>query len=87
MKFENTFLSREHRYWLGIETESGEHFAAIPVSNQMVDYVEAYRISDAEYQKFLADGGAALDFVEGCRRREHDGRLFLRPGADRGTPM
>ncbi len=35
MKFENSFLSREHRYWLGIETESGEHFAAIPVSNQI----------------------------------------------------
>jgi len=41
MKFENSFLSREHRYWLGVEAESGTNFAAIPVANQQIDYIEA----------------------------------------------
>lgn len=87
MKFENTYLSREHRYWLGIETESGDYFASIPVSNRMVDYVEAYRITEEEYERFFSDERAAIDFIEGCRRREHDERLFLQPGTDRGTPL
>lgn len=40
MKFENSFLSRQHHYWLGIEKESGDYFLSIPVTNNMVDYVE-----------------------------------------------
>ncbi|WP_205873999.1 hypothetical protein [Mycobacterium camsae] len=86
MKFINTYLSKEHRYWLGTESDSGSHFAAIPVSNQMVDYIESYRITPAEYEAFLHDEAAALEFVESCRRREQDDRLFMPPGADRGTP-
>jgi hypothetical protein len=86
MKFENTYLSKDHRYWLGIETESGTHFASIPVSNQMVDYVEAYKITDEEYSTFLADVDAAAAFVDSCRRHERDDRLFLEPGSDRGAP-
>lgn len=55
MKFETTFKSREHRYWLGLEVTSGRHFAAIPVSNRMVDYAEYYALFDDEYRAFLAD--------------------------------
>lgn len=86
MKFVNTYFSQEHDYWLGIESDSGCHFAAIPVSNQMVDYDESYRITDIEYETFLNDPSAAVEFVESCRRREQDDRLFLQPGRDRGTP-
>ncbi len=63
MKFENTFLSREHRYWLGVEKESGDYFLAIPVANNMVDYVEAYRLSAEEYGAFLEQRSAAINFV------------------------
>ncbi|HNM86848.1 MAG TPA: hypothetical protein PKI77_20280 [Mycobacterium sp.] len=87
MRFKNNYLSREHRYWLGVETESGDYFAAIPVANQMVDYIESYRISAEEYEKFMNDQNAAVDFVESCRRREQDARLFMQPGTDRGTPV
>ncbi|KUH81289.1 hypothetical protein AU186_12940 [Mycobacterium sp. GA-1999] len=87
MRFENAFVSREHRYSLGVETETGDHFAAIPVANQMVDYIESYRISDDEYESFLRDPDLALEFIESCRRREQDDRLFMRPGSDRGTPV
>jgi hypothetical protein len=71
----------------GVEVESGCHFAAIPVANRVVDYIENYKISDTEYESFLKDHTTAIDFVESCRRREQDNRLFLRPGRDRGTPM
>lgn len=87
MTFQNTYMSREHKYWLGVETESGAHYAAIPVANQMVDYIEEYRLSDAEYEKFLANPSAAIEFVESCRRREQDARLFDQPGSSRGTPV
>jgi hypothetical protein len=86
MKFENSFLSREHRYWLGVETESGAHFVAIPVVNQQIDYVEAYRIGDDEYGHLLENPSVAIEFVEACRRREQDDRLFFPPGPDRGVP-
>lgn len=86
MSLVKTFFSEQHRFWLGIETESGVHFASIPVSNQMADYVEAYKITDAEYETFLADVDAAAAFVESCRRHEQDERLVLRPGSDRGVP-
>lgn len=86
MKFEHAFFSREERYELGVETESGTHYAAFPVTNRMIDYMEEYRISGAEYESFLADPSAAIEFIESCRRREQDERLFFQPGRDRGTP-
>jgi hypothetical protein len=86
MKFEKTFLSREHRYSLGVETQSGLHYVGIPVSNQLVDYVEYYKLADDEYEQFLEDQSLAVGFVESCRRREQDQRLFMQPGSDRGVP-
>jgi hypothetical protein len=86
MRFINTYLSKQHRYWLGVESDSGSHFAAIPVSNQMVDYIESYKISEHEYETFLNNESEAIEFIESCRRREQDDRLFLQPGSDRGTP-
>jgi hypothetical protein len=86
MKFEKAFVSREHRYALGLEAESGLHYVAIPVSNQLVDYMEAYKLTDDEYERFLGDQTQALEFVESCRRREQDERLFMQPGHDRGVP-
>jgi hypothetical protein len=86
MKFEKTFVSREHRYSLGVETDSGLHYMAIPVSNQMVDYMEYYKLSDDEYEVFLSDSSLALEYAESCRRRERDDGLFMQPGTDRGVP-
>lgn len=87
MKFENRFMSREHRYWLGIEQDSGRPYAAIPVTNGMIDYIESYWLTAEQYQEFLGDGAKALEFIEGCRRREHDDLLILKPGSNRGTPV
>ncbi len=86
MKFEDACVSTEHRYSLGVETDSDRRYLAIPVSNRMVDYLEYYALSDAEYGVFGEDASLARAFAESCRRREQDDRLFMQPGTDRGVP-
>jgi hypothetical protein len=86
MRFKDTYVSKEHRYWLGIDTKTGRYYAAIPVVNQMIDYVESYWISESQYKEFLENQPVAIEFVQGCRRREHDDLLVFKPGSDRGTP-
>lgn len=87
MKFEDTYFSKEDRYSLGIESTSGRHYVSIPVSNGIVDYEEYYEITPDEYQQFLSDKAAAVEFVESCRRHERDDRLIQKPGSNRGTPV
>lgn len=86
MKFETVVTSRENRYSLGVEMDSGLHYVAIPVSNQLVDYVEYYKLSGDEYERFMRDPHQAAEFVESCRDRSQDQRLFMKPGSDRGIP-
>lgn len=86
MKFEFTHFRRDHDYWLGRDPDSGGHLLGIPVSNAMVDYIEAYWIDAAEYADFLRNDGSAAEFADACRRREHDDRLTHKPGTDRGIP-
>ncbi|UAJ81653.1 hypothetical protein IT072_17560 [Leifsonia sp. ZF2019] len=81
------FTSREHRFSLGTDADSGTPYASLPVSNGVVDYEEYYRLSPEQYARFLADHGAALAFVEDCRRHEHDDLLLQQPGWNRGTPV
>lgn len=85
MKFEKDYLSREGRYSMGVESDSGIPYLAIPVSNQMTDYLEYYKLTDEEYRAFREDDSPADEFAESCRRRERDERLFMQPGTDRGV--
>ncbi|WP_232077715.1 hypothetical protein [Mycolicibacterium aichiense] len=71
---------------MGVDLEEGGYYASFPVSAQIVDYEECYRLTPAQYEHFMADHEAALDFVESCRRREHDELLIQKPGWNRGTP-
>jgi len=87
MKFRDEFFSREDRYSLGVEEESGRYYASFPVSNGVVDYEEYYELTPEQYASFLADPAAALAFVESCRRHEHDELLLQKPGWNRGTPI
>jgi hypothetical protein len=86
MAYEFTYFSIDHNYWLGIDPESGRHMIGIPVSNPMVDYIEAYWIGDAQYQLFRENQAMAIEFADACRRREHDDLLTHKPGRYRGTP-
>ena len=87
MTFEDAFSSRENRYSLGLETESGHRYLSIPVSNGLVDYEEYYALTPAAYDELGADAAAAARFAEACRRHEHDDLLVQQPGSNRGTPV
>lgn len=86
MKFQDTFVSRVDRYSLGVEVDSGMYYAAIPVSNRLVDYVEYYELTADEYERFSSEPPQAIIFVESCRKRQQDRRLLMKPGTDRGLP-
>lgn len=86
MRFEKSFSSREHHYSLAVELNSETHYLAIPVSNQLIDYLEYYRRAVCEFEAFRSDPSDAVQFAESCRRRRRDERLFIRPGNDRGVP-
>lgn len=87
MVYNDTFFSREDRYSIGIETASAQHYVSIPVSNGVFDYEEFYKISADQYQGFLDNRDAAIEFVESCRRHECDDLLIEKPGWNRGTPV
>lgn len=87
MRFSDVFVAREDRYSIGTELDSGGHYASIPVSNGVVDYEEYYAISAEQSDVFLSDTSAAIEFVEACRRHQHDDLLILKPGTNRGTPV
>ncbi|MDX1878931.1 hypothetical protein SBE55_14010 [Mycolicibacterium sp. 141076] len=86
MKFTDVYFSREHRYSIGIESESERHYVSIPVSNGLVDYEEYYAISPQQAAVFPSDESAAINFVAECQRHEHDDLLIQKPGTNRGTP-
>ena len=63
MVYNDTFVSTEHRYSIGIESDSQRYYVSIPVSNGILDYEEYYQIDSAQYEACLADQKAAIDFV------------------------
>ncbi|MFB6610028.1 hypothetical protein ACFCVO_06910 [Agromyces sp. NPDC056379] len=87
MKFRDEYFSREQRYSLGLEEESGRYFSSFPVSNGVVDYAEYYELTGEQYATFLANPTEALAFVDECRAHEHDDLLLQQPGRNRGTPI
>lgn len=86
MKFQDAFVSREMRFSLGVEEESGKYYLSIPVANRMVDYEEYYEIDRAAFERYRTDPTAAEGFLERIRKREADELLILKPGSDRGVP-
>jgi len=87
VKPQDAFFSREDRYSLGVDLETGRHYASLPVSNGVVDYEEYFELSDIQFAAFLVNRDEALAFVDACRRREHDELLMVQPGANRGTAV
>ena len=87
MKPRDEFFSRADRYSLGIDDESGRHFASLPVSTGVVDYEEFYELTDEQFAHFLSVPTDAVTFIEECRRREHDNLLMQKPGWNRGLPV
>ena len=87
MRPQDAFFSREDRYSLGIDLDSGRHYASIPVSNGIVDYEEYFVLTDEQYEEFLTEPAVALAFADECRRRERDELLMVTPGSNRGNAV
>lgn len=85
MRFRPIYASREHRYALERDGETGDPVLSIPVSNTLMDYTEWYVISESELDGFLSDEPSAQAFAKQCGNHEHDDRLVLKPGTDRGV--
>jgi hypothetical protein len=86
MKFKDISFSRENRFSIGIEEESGRYFLSIPVGNNLVSYEEYYEISKCNFNKYHEDMTSAHKFVEECRERLHDKLLMEKPPKNRGNP-
>lgn len=87
MTFNDEYFSAADRYSIGIESPSGRFYASIPVTNGVADYEEYYELTGAQFSKFMLDKESAVEFIEACRRREHDHLLLQKPGSNRGTPV
>ncbi|AXK63205.1 MULTISPECIES: hypothetical protein [Burkholderia] len=86
MKFKDIFFSREDRYAIGVELDSGTYYLSIPFVNGMVDYEEYYEITESQAKGFSENKALANEFADKCRNRLMDDSLIIKPGADRGTP-
>jgi hypothetical protein len=87
MKPRDEYFSREERYSLGVDEESGRFYASFPVNSSAVGYEEFYELNADQYREFLADPVTAIVFIEECRRHERDDLLMQKPGWNRGIPV
>ena len=86
MKFVDSYFSKELRFSVGQEIESGRYYLSIPVSNRLVDYEEYYEIPKELHDAFLTNIEPLVKFAAQCRARQCDEWLMLKPGSDRGVP-
>ncbi len=84
MKWNTVYVSRQRRFALEIDEESGRTFLSIPVKNNFVEYDEWYEVDAETFERYRADPTLAIEFAEQCKRREMDHLLLLPPGTDRG---
>jgi hypothetical protein len=85
MRFEDFFVSIEHRFSIGKEADSGKYYLSIPVSNGIVDYEEYYEITEKQAENLASNLEAEITFAEECRKRQKDDLLIVKPGASRGV--
>ena len=86
MRFRDDRVSREGRFAIGVDRQTGNPYLSIPVGNGLVDYEEYYRLTPDEHHCFVTDIAAVTAFAGECRQRLRDDRLILPPGRDRGEP-
>jgi hypothetical protein len=68
-RFRDTFLSREHRFSLGVDEWTGDYYLSTPVSgfNRAVEWEAYFVIDEEQHARFRADPAAADPFTELCR--------------------
>ena len=86
MRFKDHFFSKEDRYSLGLDTETGKFYLSIPVSNGLVDYEEYFEIGAKTFEELMEHPIQAIFLAEKCRKHEMDEKLIIKPGRLRGSP-
>ena len=85
MNFTVVYTNKSKRYSIGMEEESGRPYISFPVSNCRCDYEEYYAISEKMYNCFPENIPVLEIFINECKERKHDSKLFCKPGSDRGS--
>ena len=79
-RFQDTFISREHRFSLGIGHRTDRRYLSTPVSgvNRAVEWEAYFTITEGRFQDFQANPASTDAFTEDCRmgRNEH---LLIHP--------
>lgn len=77
-RFIDTFVSREHRFSLGQDSDSSGYYLSTPVSGAMLsaEYEAYFTIDAADYARFRATPSAAEAFLEACRMGQNHDRLI-----------
>jgi hypothetical protein len=86
MKFIDIFFSKENRFSVGIEQESGRYYLAIPVTTGIADYEEFYEINEQDFNKNNPDIDHLKKIAQLCRERKNDSKLILGPRNPRAIP-
>lgn len=86
MKLRDVFVSKEDRFAIEEDLETGAYYISFPVFNGLTEYSEFYKISKEELDLFLGNVNLLKDFVMNCKNRKMDERLLMKPGKVRGNP-
>ena len=87
MPFNDTYVSREKYFTLGIDSETGGPYLSFPVDNGLVEYSEYYSIPKQYIDDPATHMQQILDFLKRARNHELDELLIMKPGRVRGAPI
>ena len=77
-RFKSDFVSREHRFSLGIDRETGGSYLSTPVSGSTAaaEWEACFSISADQAARFRADPSTADEFTEDCRMGRNEKHLI-----------
>lgn len=79
-RFQDTFISAEHRFSLGIDRRTHRHYLSTPVSgvNRVVEWEAYFTVTEVQFRAFQANPATADAFMEDCRMGRNE-QLLIHP--------
>lgn len=79
-RFTDLYINRAHRFTLGIDARTGDHYLSTPVTmdgeHHLAEYEAYFRVNDDEFMRFRDDPSSAAPFLDACRRNGNRDRLI-----------
>jgi len=79
-RFTDLFVSRQHQFSLGVDTQTGAHYLSTPITqdglHHLAEYEAYFRLGPDEFARFRDEPASAAEFVETCRRNGDRERLI-----------